>query len=104
MVYCSSTNMSSQNESEVESLLMSPCWNTGNNGQDYMLDGHKLLLEHDLESLPSDSETQKNSQEPFKTLAEKITQSLKMIGYGCSQIKIQRVFMNKKQTSFRTIK
>lgn len=31
---------------------------------------------------------------------EKITQSLKMIGYGCSQIKIQRVFVNKKQTSF----
>ena len=68
MVYCSSTNMSSQNESEVESLLMSPCWNTGNNGQDYMLDGHKLLLEHDLESLPSDSETQKNSMELLDNL------------------------------------
>jgi hypothetical protein len=61
MVYCSSTNMSSQNETEVESLLMSPCWNTGTNGQDYLLDGHKLLLDHDLESLPSDSETQKSS-------------------------------------------
>lgn len=61
MVYCSSTNMSSQNESEVESLLMSPCWNAGTNGQDYLLDGHKLLLDHDLESLPSDSENQKSS-------------------------------------------
>lgn len=61
MVYCSSTNMSSQNESEVESLLMSPCWNTSANGQDYLLEGHKLLLDHDLESLPSDSETQKSS-------------------------------------------
>jgi len=53
--------MSSQNESEVESLLMSPCWNAGTNGQDYLLDNHKLLLDHDLESLPSDSETQKSS-------------------------------------------
>lgn len=68
MVYCSSTNMSSQNESEVESLLMSPCWNSGNNGQDYLLDGHKLLLDHDLESLPSDSETQKSSLDMLDNL------------------------------------
>ncbi|CRK98804.1 CLUMA_CG012148, isoform A [Clunio marinus] len=68
MVYCSSTNMSSQNESEVESLLMSPCWNSGTNGQDYLLDGHKLLLDHDLESLPSDSETQKSSLDMLDNL------------------------------------
>ncbi|XP_055677489.1 ichor [Lutzomyia longipalpis] len=63
MKYCSSSNMTTQNESEVESLLMSPCWSQGQNGsQDqYMLEGHKLLLEHDLDSLPSDSETQKGS-------------------------------------------
>lgn len=68
MVYCSSTNMSSQNESEVESLLMSPCWNAGTNGQDYLLDGHKLLLDHDLESLPSDSENQKSSLDMLDNL------------------------------------
>ena len=60
--------MSSQNESEVESLLMSPCWNSANNGQDYLLDGHKLLLDHDLESLPSDSETQKSSLDMLDNL------------------------------------
>jgi Zinc finger, C2H2 type len=60
--------MSSQNESEVESLLMSPCWNAGTNGQDYLLDGHKLLLDHDLESLPSDSETQKSSLDMLDNL------------------------------------
>lgn len=52
--------MNSQNESttEVDSLM---CWNS-NNGQDYLLDGHKLLLsDHELDSLPSDSETQKTS-------------------------------------------
>lgn len=60
MVYCRSiNNMSAQNESsEVDSLM---CWNT-NSGQDYLLDGHKLLLsDHELDSLPSDSETQKTS-------------------------------------------
>lgn len=55
MVFRSSSNMSTQNESEVESLLMSPCWNQGGTDQ-YLLEGHKLLLENDLDSLPSDSE------------------------------------------------
>lgn len=69
MVHCSSTNMSSHNESEVESLLMSPCWNQAVNGTDqYLLDGHKLLLEHDLDSLPSDSEGQKNSMDVLDSL------------------------------------
>ncbi|CAD7092973.1 unnamed protein product [Hermetia illucens] len=70
MKYCGSTaTMSAQNESEVESLLMSPCWNQGTNGvQDqYLLDGHKLLLEHDLDSLPSDSE-QKSSMDVLDNL------------------------------------
>lgn len=55
--------MSSHNDSEVESLLMSPCWSQNQNGsQDqYLLDGHKLLLEHDLDSLPDDSDMQKGS-------------------------------------------
>ncbi|EDS30798.1 conserved hypothetical protein [Culex quinquefasciatus] len=62
-------NMSGQNESEVESLLMSPCWNQSTSVQDqYLLDGHKLLLEADLESLPSDSETQKSSMEVLENL------------------------------------
>ncbi|CAO1414875.1 unnamed protein product [Diamesa serratosioi] len=65
--------MSSQNETEVESLLMSPCWNAGTNGQDYLLDGHKLLMEHDLESLPSDSETQKRSMELLDNLLSNST-------------------------------
>ncbi|KAG5681792.1 hypothetical protein PVAND_011200 [Polypedilum vanderplanki] len=69
----SSTNMSSQNESEVESLLMSPCWNAGTNGQDYLLDGHKLLLDHDLDSLPSDSETQKSSLDILDNLLSNST-------------------------------
>lgn len=73
MVYCSSTNMSSQNESEVESLLMSPCWNAGTNSQDYLLDGHKLLLDHDLDSLPSDSETQKSSLDILDNLLSNST-------------------------------
>ena len=63
--------MSSQNDSEVESLLMSPCWGQGQNGgQDhqYLLEGHKLLLEHDLDSLPSDSEVQKGSMDVLDTL------------------------------------
>ena len=70
MVYCSSsTNMSSQNETEVESLLMSPCWSQSQSVQDqYLLDGHKLLMEHDLESLPSDSEAQKNQMDVLDTL------------------------------------
>ncbi|XP_063709326.1 ichor [Culicoides brevitarsis] len=69
MVYCSSNNMSTQNE-EVESLLMSPCWNQTVNGTDhYLLEGHKLLLEHDLDSLPgSDSETQKSSMDVLDSL------------------------------------
>lgn len=63
MVYCSSTNtMSTQNESvEVNSMI---CWNphSGGNSQDYLLDGHKLLLsDNDLDSLSSDSESQKNT-------------------------------------------
>lgn len=62
--------MSSHNESEVESLLMSPCWSQGQNGsQDqYMLEEHKLLLEHDLDSLPSDSEVQKGSMDVLDNL------------------------------------
>lgn len=63
MVYCSSTNtMSSQNESvEVNSLSL--CWNAhGASSQDFLLDGHKLLLSDDLDdTLSSDSESQKNS-------------------------------------------
>lgn len=64
MVYCSSTNtMSSQNDTvEVNSLSL--CWNAhaGTNNQDFLLDGHKLLLsDNDLDSLSSDSESQKNS-------------------------------------------
>jgi hypothetical protein len=64
MVYCSSTNtMSSQNEAvEVNSLSL--CWNAhaGASSQDFLLDGHKLLLsDNELDSLSSDSESQKNS-------------------------------------------
>ncbi|XP_055608481.1 ichor [Uranotaenia lowii] len=66
MVNC---KMGSQNDSEVESLLMSPCWNQSGGVQDqYLLDGHKLLLEADLESLPSDSETQKSSMDVLENL------------------------------------
>ncbi|XP_067634532.1 ichor [Eurosta solidaginis] len=66
MKFCS---MNGPSESEVESLLMSPCWgNTQNGSQDqYLLDGHKLLLEHDLDSLPSDSE-QKSSLDVLDNL------------------------------------
>ncbi|XP_017471001.1 PREDICTED: transcriptional regulator CRZ1 [Rhagoletis zephyria] len=62
-------SMNGPSESEVESLLMSPCWGPTQNGsQDqYLLDGHKLLLEHDLDSLPSDSE-QKNSLDVLDNL------------------------------------
>lgn len=61
--------MSAQNESEVESLLMSPCWNQSNSVQDqYLLDGEKLLMDTDLESLPSDSESQKNSMDVLENL------------------------------------
>lgn len=67
--FTSILNMSSHNESEVESLLMSPCWNQNGNGSDnYLLDGHKLLLDNDLDSLPSDSETQKNSLDVLDSL------------------------------------
>ncbi|KAM7364728.1 zinc finger protein ichor isoform 1-T2 [Cochliomyia hominivorax] len=66
MKFCS---MNGPTESEVESLLMSPCWGPTQNGsQDqYLLDGHKLLLEHDLDSLPSDTE-QKNSLDVLDNL------------------------------------
>ncbi|XP_053969679.1 ichor [Anastrepha ludens] len=66
MKFCS---MNGPSESEVESLLMSPCWGPTQNGsQDqYLLDGHKLLLDHDLDSLPSDSE-QKNSLDVLDNL------------------------------------
>uniref|UniRef100_A0A1B0G2Z0 C2H2-type domain-containing protein n=2 Tax=Glossina TaxID=44049 RepID=A0A1B0G2Z0_GLOMM len=66
MKFCS---MNGPTESEVESMLMSPCWGPTQNGsQDqYLLDGHKLLLEHDLDSLPSDSE-QKNSLDVLDNL------------------------------------
>ncbi|XP_065354640.1 ichor [Calliphora vicina] len=66
MKFCS---MNGPTESEVESLLMSPCWGPTQNGsQDqYLLDGHKLLLEHDLDSLPSDTE-QKNSMDVLDNL------------------------------------
>ncbi|XP_029404937.1 ichor [Bactrocera dorsalis] len=66
MKFCS---MNGPSESEVESLLMSPCWGPTQNGsQDqYLLDGHKLLLEHDLDSLPSDTE-QKNSLDVLDNL------------------------------------
>ncbi|XP_037945226.1 ichor [Teleopsis dalmanni] len=63
------SSMNGPSESEVESLLMSPCWGpTQSSSQDqYLLDGHKLLLEHDLDSLPSDSE-QKNSLDVLDNL------------------------------------
>ncbi|XP_013099420.1 ichor [Stomoxys calcitrans] len=66
MKFCT---MNGPTESEVESMLMSPCWGpTQNGGQDqYLLDGHKLLLEHDLDSLPSDTE-QKNSLDVLDNL------------------------------------
>uniref|UniRef100_A0A8W7PUA7 C2H2-type domain-containing protein n=1 Tax=Anopheles coluzzii TaxID=1518534 RepID=A0A8W7PUA7_ANOCL len=67
MVNC---KMSSQNDSvEVESLLMSPCWNQSTSVSDqYLLDGHKLLLEAELDSLPSDGETQKSSMDVLENL------------------------------------
>ncbi|XP_068156218.1 ichor [Drosophila tropicalis] len=67
MKFCS---MNGPSESEVESLLMSPCWGptqTGNAQDQYLLDGHKLLLEHDLDSLPSDGD-QKNSMDVLDNL------------------------------------
>ncbi|XP_073819604.1 zinc finger protein ichor [Musca autumnalis] len=66
MKFCT---MNGPTESEVESMLMSPCWGpTQNGGQDqYLLDGHKLLLEHDLDSLPSDTE-QKSSLDVLDNL------------------------------------
>ena len=66
MKFCS---MNETNESEVESLLMGPCWGATQNGStdQYLLDGHKLLLEHDLDSLPSDSE-QKSSLDVLDNL------------------------------------
>ncbi|EDV41883.1 uncharacterized protein Dana_GF17275 [Drosophila ananassae] len=66
MKFCS---MNGPSESEVESLLMSPCWGPPQtSGQDqYLLDGHKLLLEHDLDSLQSDTD-QKNSLDVLDNL------------------------------------
>lgn len=63
--------MSAQNETEVESLLMSPCWSQAHAGPNdqYLLDGHKLLLDHDLDSLPSsDTEGQKSTIEVLDNL------------------------------------
>lgn len=68
--------MTAHNESEVDSLLMSPsCWSQSQTGSthhhdQYMLDGgHKLLLDdQDLESLPSDSEVQKGSMDVLDNL------------------------------------
>lgn len=76
MKFCSSSNMSSQTatDSDVENLLMSPCWNSadgsGPNGQDqYLLDGHKLLLEdHDIDSLPGDADIPKGSMDALDNL------------------------------------
>lgn len=71
--------MSAQNETEVESLLMSPCWSQAHAGptDQYMLDGHKLLLEHDLDSLPSsDTEGQKSTIEVLDNLLLSSHQSL----------------------------
>lgn len=61
--------MNGPSESEVESLLMSPCWGPPQtSAQDqYLLEGHKLLLEHDLDSLPSDAD-QKNSLDVLDNL------------------------------------
>lgn len=66
MKFC---GMNGPTESEVESMLMSPCWGPTQNGtQDqYLLDGHKLLLEHDLDSLSSDAE-QKSSMDVLDNL------------------------------------
>ncbi|KAH8419037.1 hypothetical protein KR222_001408 [Zaprionus bogoriensis] len=62
-------SMNGPSESEVESLLMSPCWGpTQTSSQDqYLLDGHKLLLEHELDSLPGDTD-QKNSLDVLDNL------------------------------------
>ncbi|XP_050082493.1 ichor [Anopheles aquasalis] len=67
MVNC---KMSSQNDSvEVDNLLMSPCWTQSTSVADqYLLDGHKLLLEAELDSLPSDGETQKSSMDVLENL------------------------------------
>lgn len=69
MKFC---GMNGPSESEVESLLMSPCWSqtTQNGGQDqYLLDGHKLLLEHhDLDSQMSDSDNNKSSMDVLDNL------------------------------------
>lgn len=62
-------------ESDVESLLMSPCWNSadgpgGPNGQnEYLLDGHKLLLDdHDMDSLPGDADIPKATMDVLDNL------------------------------------
>lgn len=71
--------MSAQNETEVESLLMSPCWSQAHAGPNdqYLLDGHKLLLDHDLDSLPSsDNEGQKTTIEVLDNLLLSSHQSL----------------------------
>lgn len=71
--------MSAQNETEVESLLMSPCWSQAHAGptDQYLLDGHKLLLDHDLDSLPSsDNEGQKNTIEVLDNLLLNSHQSM----------------------------
>lgn len=78
MKFCSLT-MSAQNETEVESLLMSPCWSQAHAGptEQYLLDGHKLLLDHDLDSLPSsDTEGQKSTIEVLDNLLMSSHQSL----------------------------
>lgn len=79
MVYCSSSsnNMSTQNDSvEVNSLI---CWNTHSsaNNQDFLLDGHKLLLsDNELDSLSSDSESQKNSLDILDNLLSNTSSSI----------------------------
>ncbi|XP_061393781.1 ichor [Musca vetustissima] len=67
MKFCT---MNGPTESEVESMLMSPCWGpTQNGGQDqYLLDGHKLFVDHDLDSLPSSDTDQKNSLDVLDNL------------------------------------
>lgn len=65
--------MNQQNESaaEVESIM---CWNANGSSQDYMLDDHKLLLsDHEIDSLPSDSETQKTSLDILDNLLSTTT-------------------------------
>lgn len=79
MKFCSLATMSAQNETEVESLLMGPCWSQAHAGPNdqYLLDGHKLLLDHDLDSLPSsDTEGQKSTIEVLDNLLMNNHQSM----------------------------